>query len=109
MRLEAADRRLFDSPLGWNGHTVLGTLWFAAGTPLAQARREALLEAARDAAAASSLAATAGASSPHAEAVVLRVLAARVESAMALLAHVWARWRTVAWGLAPCPPRVWRT
>ncbi len=108
-RLDGADRRLFDSPLGWGGHTVLATLWFAAGGPLAEARRDALLEAAREAAATSPLAASAGASAPHAEAVVLRVLAPRVEPALALLAQVWARWRTLAWAMAPSSPRVWRT
>jgi urease accessory protein len=108
-RLAGDDRQLFDSPLGWAGHTVLATLWFAAGTPLAVARRDALLAAAREAAAASPLAASVGASAAHAEAVVLRVLAPRVEPAMALLAQVWAHWRTLAWKLAPCPPRVWRT
>jgi urease accessory protein len=108
-RLVAADRRLFESPLGWNGHTVLATLWFAAGAPVADTRRSALLEATRELAAGSALAATAGVSSPHAEAVVLRVLAPRVEPAMALLTQVWSRWRTLAWALAPCAPRVWRT
>ncbi len=108
-RLEAADRRLFDSPLGWNGQSVLATLWFAAGAAIAEARRSALLQGVREVISDSALAASAGASSPHAEAVVLRVLATRVEPAMALLAQAWARWRTSAWGLAPCPPRVWRT
>ena len=108
-RLDAADRNLFDSQLGWAGNTVLATLWFAAGTPLAPMRRDALLETAREAATGSTLAAGAGASSAHAEAVVLRALAPRVEPAMALLVQVWARWRTLAWALAPCPPRVWRT
>ena len=108
-RLDAKDRRLFDSPLAWHGRTVLATMWFAAGTALAEGRRDALLEAARDAAAGSTLAPGAGASAPHAEAVVLRVLAAQVEPAMALLAQVWARWRLLAWSLEPCAPRVWRT
>lgn len=108
-RLDAADRRLFDSPLGWAGHGVLATLWFAAGAPLAGGRRDALLEAARDAGAASPLAATAGASAAHDEVVVVRALAPRVEPAMALLAAIWARWRMLAWDLAPCAPRVWRT
>ena len=108
-RLGGADRRLFDSPLGWAGHTVLATLWFAAGAVLDAARREALLDAAREATAASALAASAGVSSAHAEAVVLRVLAPRIEPAMALLTQVWSRWRPLAWGLAPCAPRVWRT
>ena len=75
---------------------MLGTLWFAAGEPLDDARRDALLDAAREGAALSALTACAGASSPHAEAVVLRVLAPRVEPAMALLTQVWSRWRTLA-------------
>lgn len=108
-RLDAADRRLFDSPLGWAGQTVLATLWFAAGTALAEPRREALLGAAREAASSSPLAARAGASAPHAEAVVLRVLAPRVEPAMTLLTEVRARWRQLAWELTPCAPRVWCT
>jgi len=108
-RLDASDRRLFDSPLGWNGHTVLASMWFAAGSPLAEARRNALLGAARHTAAIHSLAASAGASATHAEVVVLRVLAPRVEPAMALLVQVWAEWRAIAWSLAACPPRVWRT
>lgn len=108
-RLDAADRRLFDSALGWSGNSVLATLWFGAGAPLADARRDALLDAARAAIGASPLAAQAGASAAHAEVVVLRALAPRVEPAMALLADTWARWRSVAWALAPCAPRVWRT
>ena len=107
--VDAGDRRLLDSPLGWAGRRVLATLWFAAGTPLADGRRDALLQAARDAVAAHPLAPAAGASSPHAEAVVLRVLAHRVEPAMALLRTVWARWRAEAWSLADCAPRVWHT
>ena len=88
---------------------MLATLWFAADAPLAGGRRDALLEAARDAGAASPLAATAGASAAHDEVVVVRALAPRVEPAMALLAAIWARWRMLAWDLAPCAPRVWRT
>ena len=107
--VDAGDRRLLDSPLGWAGRRVLATLWFASGTPLVDGRRDALLRTARDAAAAHPLAASAGASSPHAEAVVLRVLAHRVEPAMALLQTVRAHWRAEAWSLAACAPRVWRT
>lgn len=107
--VDATDARLLDSPLGWDGQRVLGMLWFAAGEALDGARREALLDAAREAVASSPLAARAGATSPHDGVVVLRVLAPRVEPAMALLAGVWARWRLLAWQLAPCAPRVWRT
>jgi urease accessory protein len=108
-RLDAQDHRLLDSPLGWAGQRVLATLWFAAGTPLAEARRETLLDAAREVAGTHALATTAGATAPQDGVVVLRALAPRVEPAMALLTQVWARWRTLAWSIAPCAPRVWRT
>ncbi|WP_310389430.1 urease accessory protein UreD [Roseateles sp.] len=107
-RLDATDRALFDSPLGWAGHKVLATLWFGAGTALTEARRTALLDAARGLLDASPLAASAGASSPHAEAVVVRVLAGRVEPVMTLLTQVRAAWRMLAWELEPCAPRIWR-
>jgi len=103
------DKRLLDSPLGFAGHRVLATLWFAAGSPMAPDRRDTLLDAARELAGAHALARTAGCTSPHAEVVVLRVLAPRVEPAIQLLAGVWARWREIGWGLQPCVPRVWRT
>jgi len=107
--IAAADTRLLDSPLGLAGQRALATLWFAAGTPLAAARRDALLDAAREVAQGHALARFAGATAPHAELVVLRVLAPRVEPAMALLQAVWARWRMLAWNVAPQAPRVWRT
>jgi urease accessory protein len=107
--IDATDTRLLDSPLGLAGHRALATLWFAAGSPLAAARRDQLLDAAREQAQGHPLARFAGATAPHAEIVVLRVLAPRVEPAMALLQAVWARWRTLAWQLAPNVPRVWRT
>lgn len=108
-RVDAADRRQLDSPLGWDGRRVLATLWFAAGAPLADARREALVDAARAVSAGHALASSAGCTAPQDRVVVLRVLAPRVEPAMQLLAEVWARWRTLVWSLEPCPPRVWRT
>jgi Na+/proline symporter len=88
---------------------VLATLWFATGKPMASDRRDHLLDAAREQASSHALTRTAGCSSPHAEVVILRVLAPRVEPAMQLLSAVWARWREVGWGLCAVPPRVWRT
>jgi urease accessory protein len=108
-RIAADDAQLLQGPQGWCGHTVLATLWFAAGEPLAPARREALLEAARGCVASSALAATAGATSPHSSVVVLRALAGQVETVMQLLAAVRAGWRQAAWGLKAEPPRIWRT
>jgi urease accessory protein len=107
--IDGQDTRLLDSPLGWAGHRVMGTLWLAAGAPLAAARRDALLDAARNITTGHALRATAGSTSPHDELVLLRVLAPRVEAVMDLLSSVWARWRELAWGVPACMPRVWRT
>ena len=107
--IAADDAVLLDSPLGLAGQRVLGTLWFAAGEALPEAQREALLEAARELASADPLAATAGATAPHDALVLLRVLAPRVEPLMDLLRRVRGAWRAQAWGLAPQPPRIWRT
>jgi urease accessory protein len=108
-RIAASDARLLDSPLGLDGQRVMATLWFTSGSPLPAARRDGLLEIARDCAAASPLAARCGTTSPHGSIVVLRALAATVEPAMALLQQVRGAWRQRAWDLAPNPPRVWRT
>ena len=107
--IDALDTRLLDSPLGWAGHRVMGTLWFAAGGALPAARRDALLVAARDAVEGDALQRTAGATAVHNGVIVLRVLAPRVEPAVALLTRVWAAWRRAAWQLDATPPRVWRT
>lgn len=107
--VRASDARLLDSPLGWAGKRVMATMWLASGSPLSRQRREDLLESARALQIEHALAATSGATSPHEQVVILRVLADRVEPAMGLLTQVWAKWRSQAWGLAPCPPRVWRT
>ena len=101
--------RLLDSPLGWDGHRVLATLWWSSGTTLDAARRDGLIEAARQCIEASALRAHAGVTSPDGRLVVMRALAGRTEPAQALLATVWARWREAGWGLAACPPRVWKT
>lgn len=108
--VNAGDTTLLDSPLGFAGLRTLATLWFGAGLPLAPARRDRLLEAARDLIGADeTLEPTAGVTSAHDGIVVLRVLAPRVEPAMALLSRVWAAWREAAWSLPACTPRVWRT
>jgi urease accessory protein len=107
--VRATDTHLLDSPLGWAGHRVMATLWLACGSAMPRERRENLLDVARALQAAHPLAALSGSTSPHDQVLILRVLADRVEPAMQLLTQVWAAWRTAAWGLTPCPPRVWRT
>jgi urease accessory protein len=107
--IDARDRRLLDSPLGFAGRRALGTLWFAAGASLGDARRDALLEAARAVVQGHALAAWAGVTAAQPQVVVLRALAPAVEPAHGLLTAVWKAWREVAWGLEATPPRVWRT
>lgn len=108
-RIAAGDTLLLDSPLGWAGHRVLGTLWFAGLGPREAGLREQLLDGARAAIDAAPPGTPAGATSPHAGLVVVRVLAPRVEPAMRLLQAVRAAWRLAAWGLQAQPPRVWAT
>jgi urease accessory protein len=115
--IDAADDLLLTSPLGLAGHTVMASLWLAEGLGegavnphgLDRARTEALLDAAREHIAASDLPTTAGVSAPHPSLLVLRALGHRVEPVMALLQAVRGAWRQLHWGLAPNPPRLWRT
>ena len=106
-RLRAHDTQLMDSPLGLAGHKCLATLFFAAGSPLDKARVEAALELARELTQGHALVATAGASSPNSQVVVLRVLAPVVEPAMGLLKTVWQAWRRHFWQLDAPHPRIW--
>jgi urease accessory protein len=100
-------RRLLDSPLGWAGHGVLATLWWASGDAMGATRIDTLLQAARDALQGIEL--HAGVTSPNPHVVVLRALAHRTEAPFAALQRVRAAWRQAMWGLAAEPPRVWRT
>lgn len=101
--------RLLDSPLGWDGQRVLATMWWSSGQALDAARRNSLLETARQCIEASPLRAQAGVTAPDERLVVMRTLAGRTEPAQTLLAAVWARWREAGWGLPACSPRVWKT
>jgi urease accessory protein len=105
----AVDRRLLASPLGLGGHGVLATMWFAAGGAVDAPRAAALLDAAREAVSSQRFETPAGATAPQSRCIVLRVLAHRVEPALALLVAVRAAWRRVAWQLDAEPPRIWRT
>jgi len=108
-RIDAADHRLLQSPIGLGGHRCMASLFFVAGSPVARVRRDALLAHARTLLEASPLAESAGATSPHAEVVVLRVLAPVVEPAMQLLRQVWQAWRGELWQLPAATPRIWST
>jgi len=106
-RLDAADARLMDGPLGLAGHRCLATLFVALGEDLPRTQCEELLEAARALIAAHPLAATAGATAPGPRIVVVRALAPLVEPAMQLLKAIRRAWRPLLWKLDTADPRGW--
>jgi len=106
-QLAAQDELLLNNPLGLAGHRCMATLFFAAGSKLDRKRRQAALDVAREVLDAHSLQATAGATSPNEQVVVVRVLAPVVEPAMDLLKQVWRAWRRHFWQLEAPSPRIW--
>ena len=105
--INAADHRLLESPLGLAGHRCMASLFFVVGTPLERARRDTALDAARAVMDAHALKASAGATSPNGQVLVVRALAPQVEPAMQLLQQVRAAWRAALWQLRAEPPRIW--
>jgi urease accessory protein len=105
--IQASDHRLMDSPLGLAGQRCMATLVFAAGSAIATEPSERALACARDLLEASSLRLTAGATSPHKQVIVLRVLSPVTEPAMQLLRQVWAAWRREMWAMPGTVPRLW--
>ena len=103
----AHDTLLMDSPLGLAGQRCMATLVFAGGQVIATERAQTALDAARAAIEDSPLRLQAGATQPHPQVIVLRVLAPVVEPAMQLLRPVWAAWRQALWGLPGTVPRLW--
>ena len=105
--LNAEDGRLMDSPLGLAGQRCMATLVFASGSAVADERIERALGCARELLEASELRLTAGATSPHKQVIVLRVLSPVTEPAMQLLRQVWAALRREMWGMSGTVPRLW--
>ena len=105
--IDASDHRLLNSPLGLNSHTCLSTLVFARGDAMDDALREQVLALARQLCEAHPLRLQSGVSSPDERVVVVRVLSAQVESAMALLRSIWLQWRLQCWQLPAVMPRIW--
>ena len=106
-RIKADDKRLMDGPAGLHGARCMASLFFVTGTVLDRKRRQLVLDIARDLIACHALAATAGATSPNNQVIVLRVLAPLVEPAMGLLRAVRNAWRQELWQLPACNPRIW--
>jgi len=105
--LDAQDARLMNSPLGLAGQRCMATLVFGAGSAIAAERTERALACARDLLEASPLRLQAGATAPHPQVIVLRVLSPVTEPAMQLLRQVWAAWRHEMWALPGNVPRLW--
>lgn len=105
--IDAGDARLMNGPLGMAGLRCIATLFLAAGSDLPRPRRELALDLARQVIAGHGLAATAGATAPCGQVVVVRVLAAMVEPALALLKSVRDVWRPALWSLPATRPRTW--
>jgi urease accessory protein len=107
--LDASDTRLLTSPAGLDGMKCLASIFFVTGSALHRARKQRALDAARDLISSHTLASTAGATSPNAQVVVVRVLAPLVEPAMELLRTIRAAWRTDMWNKPASNPRIWST
>ena len=105
--IAAKDDRLLNGPVGLAGHRCLASFFFIAGQPLTRERRERALESARAVMAAHTLASTAGATSPHPQVLVVRMLAPVVEPAMGLLRALRNTWRQELWGKSASSPRIW--
>jgi urease accessory protein len=105
--LDACDAALMHGPVGLAGHRCLASVMLVAGKPWEPARAEQALLAARDVIALHPLMATAGATQPHPQVLLVRMVAPLVEPAMDLAQRVRAVWRQALWSLAPATPRTW--
>lgn len=106
-RINASDTRLLDGPTGLAGARCMASLFFVSGSVLDRTRKAQALDTARALIASHALAATAGATSPNPQVIVVRVLAPLVEPAMDLLRAVRNAWRHELWQLPGCNPRIW--
>lgn len=106
-RIDAADERLMNGPLGLAGRRCLATMFFACGSDIDGARREHALQLANDAIAAQADACVAGATAPGPRVIAVRVLSDLVEPAMQLLKAVHAAWRPALWDLPATASRLW--
>ncbi len=107
-RLDAADTRLMDAPMGLAGHRCIGSLWLATGTPLSRQRREHLLQALQGLLPDTLHPLAAGVTCPSDRVLVLRVLGPLVEPVMTLIQTAWGTLRQEAWDLPGAAPRIWQ-
>jgi urease accessory protein len=106
-KIAASDTGLLNSPVGLDGFRCMATLFFVSGTPLSRERRQLALDSVRADIVRHALFPTVGATSPHAQVVVVRVLAPVVEPVTDLLRTLRNTWRTRLWTKTPSSPRIW--
>ncbi len=106
-RVDASDALLLNGPAGLAGMRCWATMYLVCGQPMERAYKASALDAARAVIAAHALAATAGATSPNAQTVVVRVVAPQVEAVMGLLRQIRLAWRVQLWSMAASSPRIW--
>lgn len=105
--IDALDHRLLHSPLGLNGHTCQSTLVYAQGDAMTSDNIEQVVSMARNICESHPLRLQSGVTSPDERVVVVRVLSAQVENAMALLRNIWLAWRQHHWQRPSVMPRIW--
>jgi urease accessory protein len=106
-RVAADDALLMQGRAGLAGMRCTATLYLACGTPLGRAAKETALDAARALIADHRLSATAGATSPNPQTVLVRVLSDQVEPTVQLLRAIRMAWRQAHWQLSAAAPRIW--
>lgn len=109
-RIDGADERLMDSPVGLAGRRCLGTLWLASGQAMGEAQLQQLLASVREVLEASGISGSevdVAATSPNPHLLVVRGLSPLVEPLMTVFQKAWATLRQQAWGISGQPPRIW--
>jgi len=106
-RVDAADTLLLNGPAALAGMRCWATMYLVCGQAMDRAYKTTALDSARDVIAAHALAATAGATSPNAQTVVVRVVAPQVEAVVGLLRRIRLAWRVQLWNLVASTPRIW--
>ena len=105
--VDASDALLLNGPAALAGMRCWATMYLACGQPMDRAYKATALDTAREVIAAHALATSAGATSPNAQTVVVRVVAPQVEAVMGLLRQIRLAWRVQLWNMAASSPRIW--
>jgi len=106
-RVDARDKLLLNGPAALAGMRCWATMYLVCGQAMDRAYKATALDTAREVIAVNALAATAGATSPNAQTVLVRAVAPQVEAVVGLLRQVRLAWRVQLWNMAASSPRIW--